>query len=168
MDRSSGGPPQMQHKTTQQSPNKTPKQVSPCVAHANIFVTVNLESDAANVMLRPPIALAGYQKDAPLYTVINLAPLPLAQCYPGCVQVDLSCFDSTVQFWSPFPVHTETVFSVSIETLEQPIHSELTTMVPSAAPPGRTGWFYTTVLCPQLWKMLSRDPSKSRRFPSDC
>ncbi|KAF9041052.1 hypothetical protein BDZ89DRAFT_1128906 [Hymenopellis radicata] len=139
----------------QQSPNKVPKQL-PSVAHANIFVTVNLESDASNAMLRSPIALAGFQKEAPLYTIINLVPLPL-DCCPGCA--DLSSFDSTVQFWSPFPVHTETVFSVSIETLSQPIHSELATMLPTAAPPGRTGWFYTTNLCPQFWNMLSHEPN---------
>ncbi|KAF8992648.1 hypothetical protein BDZ89DRAFT_1150963 [Hymenopellis radicata] len=104
-------------------------QALPSVAHADIFARVDLELDTSNGMLRNTIALAGYRKDAPLYTVINLAPRPFDYS-PGCTCVDLLSFDSTVQFWSPFPVHTETVFSVFIETLSQPIHSELTTMLP--------------------------------------
>ncbi|KAF9017373.1 hypothetical protein BDZ89DRAFT_1045132 [Hymenopellis radicata] len=41
-------------------------------------------------------------------------------------------------------------------------------MLSTAAPPGRTGWFYTTMLCPQFWKMLSHDPNITQYRVLQC
>lgn len=122
----------------------------------NICVTVNLDFDASTRTVCRPIALAGFQAGEVLSTETFLTPLPLVE-NPNFSSLPL--FDSSLRFWSPARVQTATTFTVFADGTPDSIHSETTYMNPVPTPTGRTGWFYTTSLCPSFWKVLSNDPS---------
>lgn len=118
-----------------------------------VIITVNLLRYSPGIAPNS-VPLAGFSLGEPLRSEIFLSPLTIST-FDSESPIGSSLFDNTVHFWSPIsPVNQKTNFGVYKDGVFISNNAGYMYEMPTS----NSAWSYSTLLCPILWKHVSRDP----------